>query len=113
MEVKNTSPMSEQDSGILDVEDEEEDEEVTGCHQTQGIGQLGEISCVSVLAPHSAFCAPMQHAIKMLCRWWSLSELGHFALLSLLAGSAEMFSVVGEQSSSCLQSCSSVAFQSR
>lgn len=29
LEVKNTSPMSEQDSGILDVEDEEEDEEVT------------------------------------------------------------------------------------
>ncbi|XP_031409160.1 exocyst complex component 6B-like [Meleagris gallopavo] len=27
LEVKNTSPMSEQDSGILDVEDEEEDEE--------------------------------------------------------------------------------------
>ncbi|XP_019408489.1 PREDICTED: exocyst complex component 6B isoform X2 [Crocodylus porosus] len=30
LEVKNTSPMSEQDSGILDVEDEEEDEEVPG-----------------------------------------------------------------------------------
>lgn len=110
MEVKNTSPMSEQDSGILDVEDEEEDEEVTGCHQTQGIGV---ISCVSVLTPHSVFPAPVQHAIKMLSRRWSLSELGHFAFLSLLAGSAEMLSVVGEQSSSCLQSCSSVAFQSR
>ncbi|KAM6346327.1 exocyst complex component 6B isoform 2-T2 [Podargus strigoides] len=30
LEVKNTSPMSEQDSGILDVEDEDEDEEVPG-----------------------------------------------------------------------------------
>uniref|UniRef100_A0A8B9MP02 Exocyst complex component 6B n=1 Tax=Accipiter nisus TaxID=211598 RepID=A0A8B9MP02_9AVES len=30
VEVKNTSPMSEQDSGILDVEDEDEDEEVPG-----------------------------------------------------------------------------------
>lgn len=29
LEVKNTSPMSEQDSGILDVEDEDEEEEVT------------------------------------------------------------------------------------
>ncbi|TRZ07390.1 hypothetical protein HGM15179_019717, partial [Zosterops borbonicus] len=27
LEVKNTSPMSEQDSGILDVEDEDEEEE--------------------------------------------------------------------------------------
>ncbi|XP_064275239.1 exocyst complex component 6B isoform X1 [Passer domesticus] len=30
LEVKNTSPMSEQDSGILDVEDEDEEEEVPG-----------------------------------------------------------------------------------
>ncbi|KAM6429304.1 exocyst complex component 6B isoform 2-T2 [Rhynochetos jubatus] len=30
LEVKTTSPMSEQDSGILDVEDEDEDEEVPG-----------------------------------------------------------------------------------
>nr|XP_032642985.1 exocyst complex component 6B-like [Chelonoidis abingdonii] len=30
LEVKNTSPMSEQDSGILDVEDEDDDEEVPG-----------------------------------------------------------------------------------
>uniref|UniRef100_A0A8C2T880 Exocyst complex component 6B n=1 Tax=Coturnix japonica TaxID=93934 RepID=A0A8C2T880_COTJA len=33
LEVKNTSPMSEQDSGILDVEDEEEDEEVPGAQE--------------------------------------------------------------------------------
>ncbi|XP_054247378.1 exocyst complex component 6B isoform X3 [Indicator indicator] len=33
LEVKNTSPMSEQDSGILDVEDEDEDEEVPGAQE--------------------------------------------------------------------------------
>uniref|UniRef100_A0A8C3V8S1 Exocyst complex component n=1 Tax=Catharus ustulatus TaxID=91951 RepID=A0A8C3V8S1_CATUS len=33
LEVKNTSPMSEQDSGILDVEDEDEEEEVPGAQE--------------------------------------------------------------------------------
>lgn len=36
--------MSEQDSGILDVEDEDEDEEVTVYHQTQERDSSGVIS---------------------------------------------------------------------
>lgn len=50
LEVKNTSPMSEQDSGILDVEDEDEEEEVTVQDQARGTegwlwGLNGLVSC--------------------------------------------------------------------
>lgn len=43
-EVKSTSPTSEQDSGILDVEDEEEDEEASACQAEVGLprGSPGE-----------------------------------------------------------------------
>lgn len=46
LEVKNTSPMSEQDSGILDVEDEDEEEEVTGTW-----GSVGGLWCLKGFAP--------------------------------------------------------------
>lgn len=56
LEVKNTSPMSEQDSGILDVEDEDEEEEVMVRHQTRDTGQCGvnlvpQGLCSSLLGP--------------------------------------------------------------
>lgn len=100
--------MSEQDSGILDVEDEDEDEEVTVYHQTQERDSSGVISSVSVLAPGSAFCVPRQHRdAEEAAEHGCLSILGHFSefcdsicfpLLSLplLADSAEMPHVTGE-----------------
>lgn len=36
-EIESTSPKSEQDSGILDVEDEEDDEEVTNWESETGV----------------------------------------------------------------------------
>uniref|UniRef100_A0A663NBP9 Exocyst complex component n=1 Tax=Athene cunicularia TaxID=194338 RepID=A0A663NBP9_ATHCN len=55
LEVKNTSPMSEQDSGILDVEDEDEDEEVPGAQDLVDFSPVYRcLHIYSVLVSNSA-----------------------------------------------------------
>ncbi|KAH0615690.1 hypothetical protein JD844_025995 [Phrynosoma platyrhinos] len=98
-EVKNTSPMSEQDSGILDVEDEEEDEEArtsrmrgggsNNLREVPGAQDLVDFSPVyrclhiySVLVSEQAFCL---HIVAVLTSWSGLFNMvfenqPHFSL---------------------------------
>ncbi|NWZ08988.1 EXC6B protein, partial [Agelaius phoeniceus] len=56
LEVKNTSPMSEQDSGILDVEDEDEEEEVPGAQDLVDFSPVYRcLHIYSVLVSESGF----------------------------------------------------------
>ncbi|NWU69590.1 EXC6B protein, partial [Pterocles burchelli] len=64
LEVKTTSPMSEQDSGILDVEDEDEDEEVPGAQDLVDFSPVYRcLHIYSVLVSNSAH--PMRLGLRL------------------------------------------------